>query len=261
MRRNAFMFAAAAVALAASAALLWHAPRPPAAPAGVAPASQVVFPDPYDDIGPFMKGIYGADRGVEPAPHYRIRGAVVPHHLAASVTMASGVKMLSGQTFKRVLLLAPDHFHRCPTSFCTVDSSSTTSFGRVDAAGETLAALRGSPFVTEQADLFKTEHGIHAVLPFIAHYFPGVPVTPLVLSQRVPWKASRLALLDLIEKAVDDDTLLLVSSDFSHYLPLAAAGEQDELTAKALFAGDLEGLAALANPSQSDCPGCLWLLA
>ncbi|HTK04883.1 MAG TPA: AmmeMemoRadiSam system protein B [Candidatus Eisenbacteria bacterium] len=260
-RRNAIIIALAVAALVASAAFaLPGQRRSPLVSVGAA-VPRAEYPNPYDDIGPFMAGIYGADHGVETTPQYRVRAAVVPHHLAASVSIASGVKMLSGQPFKRILLLSPDHFHRCPTLLCTADSSFSTFFGEVDAAGETLSALLPSPYVTKDPDLFRSEHGIHAVLPFIAHYFPGVQVTPLVLSQRVPWKAARTELLAVLERAVDDDTMLVVSSDFSHYLPLAAAEEKDELTAKALFAADLDGLAALENPSQSDCPGCLWLLA
>ncbi|HTM69101.1 MAG TPA: AmmeMemoRadiSam system protein B [Candidatus Binatia bacterium] len=261
-RRATVIGVAAAVVLVTAAAVAYPGRHAVAPTSSVSVTrTPVAYPNPYDDVGPFMAGIYGADRGVETAPQYRIRAAIVPHHLAASVTIASGVKMLEGQPFKRILLLSPDHYHRCPTLFCTVDASYATLFGRVDAAPEILAALEASPLVTADRKLFEREHGVYAVLPFIAHYFPGVPVTPLVLSQRLPWRASREGLLALLDEAVDDDTMLVVSSDFSHYLPLPEAGEKDEATAKALFAADLDGIAALENPSQSDCPGCLWLLA
>ena len=59
---------------------------------------------------------------------------------------------------------------------------------------------------------------------------------------------------------MDSDTILMVSSDFSHYLSLNKADEMDEKTAKTIFSKDLKGIAALQNPSQSDCPNCLWIL-
>jgi hypothetical protein len=55
--------------------------------------------------------------------------------------------------------------------------------------------------------------------------------------------------------------VIVVSSDFSHYLSLKKADEMDEITAEALFAADLEGIAALNNPEQSDCPVCLFAFA
>lgn len=214
-----------------------------------------------DPLQPYMEGIYAADRDLDPPRDSRIRAVIVPHHLAASGTIASGLGMLAHQSFSRVILLSPDHFDRCPTLLCMADTDYRTPLGDVRAASGTLDALRGSPYVTEDAALFAEEHGISAVVPFIAHYAPGVRVTPLVLSQRMPWKGEKEALLAAVGRALDDDTLLVVSSDFSHYLPLAEADEMDERTAEALFAKDIDGIASLETPGQSDCVGCLWLLA
>jgi len=226
------------------------------------PASPVVvLTDQHDSLQPFMEGIFAADRDVDPPDGYRIRGVIVPHHLTASATIASGIRMLEHQGFKRIILLSPDHFNRCPTMLCTADAVFQTQFGDIRPATETLEILRASSLVTEEPNLFAREHGISAVAPFIAHYQPGIFVTPLVLSRRLPWRAEKDALLDLFAQATDEDTMLIVSSDFSHYLPLAAADEMDELTAEALFAKDLDGIASLQTPAQSDCPGCLWIMA
>jgi poly-gamma-glutamate synthesis protein (capsule biosynthesis protein) len=108
-------------------------------------------------------------------------------------------------------------------------------------------------------ELFEQEHGITAVLPFIAHFLPNTPVIPLVITQKLPWHDHAQELRQLIRSLMDEDTVLVISSDFSHYLPLDEADAQDELTAQALFSNDLDTIAALKNPSQSDCPGCLWL--
>lgn len=189
-----------------------------------------------------------------------IKAAIVPHHLTAGETIATGIKALTGQSFKKILLLSPDHFFQCPTIACTTNGAYQTLFGEVDADPATLSTLLASPLVTNQPEMFKNEHGIFAVLPFIAHYFPGVPVTPLALSQVHPWKTSEEVWLDLIGKAVDDQTLLVVSSDFSHYLPLTVAEQKDAATQRTLLAGDLDAILSLENPSQSDCPNCLWTL-
>lgn len=252
-----FVFAAAAVTMAAAATFVW-APREAVAPAATAP---IAFSNPYDDVQPFMEGLYAADRAIAPTPEYRIRAVIVPHHLVSSGAIAAGFRILEGQSFSRIVLLSPDHFHRCPTVLCAVDGAFSTAFGEVRGSDEAMASLRASALVTEDAALFRGEHGVHAVLPFIAEKFPGTPVVPLALSQRVPWKPVRAALLDVVRDAVGDDGILVVSSDFSHYLPLAAAEDADERTATALFAKDLDGIAKLENPAQSDCPGCLWLIA
>ncbi len=229
------------------------------APPNALPAP-VSYANPYLSLQPFMEGIYAADQKITPPTDRTIRGLIVPHHLTADETIASGVKMLEGQTFSKILLVSPDHFHHCQTLLCTVNGEYATLFGEVDADQETLAVLLGSPLVTENADLFKTEHGIYAVLPFIAHYFPNVPVTPLVISQDIPWKAKQTELVALLETAIDDQTIVIVSSDFSHYLSLATADEMDARTLDAIMRGDLDAIADLDNADQSDCPNCLWAL-
>ncbi len=225
------------------------------------PSEKVAYSNPYDSPQQFMEGMYAADARIDPPSSPRIRAVVVPHHLTATESIASGIKMLDKQDIKHIVLLSPDHFHRCPVTACTVDGSFETLFGTVKASTSNVEALLGSPLFRANAELFRQEHGVHAVLPYIARLKPGVDVTSVVLSQRLPWRTQKEELLSVLEEIVDDDTVVVVSSDFSHYLPLFEAERLDEETAEILFSGNLEGIASLQNPGQSDCPSCLWLVA
>jgi len=207
-----------------------------------------------------MEGIYTADKTLEAPKNYKIRALIIPHHLTATTTIASGFKMLEHQKFSKILLLTPDHFNNCPKIACTVNGIFKTIFGEVRTSSETVEKLLSSDIISNSPNLFKNEHGVFAVLPYISHYFPNVTVTPLVLSQRIPWESRRDELLKLVEDQMDSDTILIVSSDFSHYLGLSKADEMDEKTAKTIFSKDLNGITKLENPSQSDCPNCMWLL-
>ncbi len=222
--------------------------RPPTMEAVITPVL------PADALQEVMKGIYAADERIIP-PTYEMGAMIVPHHLTASESIASGIKMLTVQKPSTIVLLSPDHFYQCPTVLCTTDHNFRTLRG--DVPVEKTAA---QAFITNEPDLFLKEHGIGAVLPFIAHYLPGTKVLPLVLSQK-QWRASEAELLTLFQSLYDAGAVFVVSSDFSHYLSLNEADEKDEATAKALFASDLEAIAAFDNPSQSDCPQCLYLLA
>jgi poly-gamma-glutamate synthesis protein (capsule biosynthesis protein) len=221
----------------------------------------VEYANTYDSPQQFMEGIYAAEQKIKPPKDQVIRGLIVPHHLTATETLASGFKMLQGQSFKKIVLLSPDHFGGCQNLLCTVNGTYHTLFGDVHASTSTVQALLESPLVSENQKLFVQEHGIFAVLPYIVNYFPGVEVTPLVLSQRLPWRLHQKELLDIVSRAVDEDTLLVVSSDFSHYLPLKTAEEMDAKTITAINAEDLGAIESLKQPDQSDCPGCVWALA
>ncbi len=226
------------------------------------PAESTVtaYPNPFDSPQLFMEGLYAADHKITPPTAHRIRAVVVPHHLVASEAIASGIRMLRGHTFSKILLLSPDHFHACPTLLCTTNGRFKTLFGEVTSSQADLQKLLVSPLVENTPDLFKKEHGITAILPFIRHDFPEATIIPVALSTDQPWKKNRNELLSTLDRLMDDQTVLVVSSDFSHYLPLKTADEMDEKTAETILSKDLDGISNLKNPDQSDCPGCLWLL-
>lgn len=217
------------------------------------------YANPYSDIYPFMQGIYAANQDHTVVPASNTRMIVVPHHLVASKNIALGVSALASTEFKRIILLSPDHFGVCPTLFCTTPNSFETFFGNIQSSPDVLRLFASSTEMTMNVELFGREHGINAVLPFIAHDYPNVEVVPIVLSQRLPWKGQRDRLLKILQQVVDDQTILVISSDFSHYLPLDESNQKDELTQRSLETQDLDEIMSLENPQQSDCPGCLWL--
>lgn len=206
-------------------------------------------------------GIKKADASFEIPKGYVIRGAIVPHHLTATETIASGIRMISGQNVQTIILVSPDHFFQCPTLICTVDATFRTPVGTVETDEGKFTTLSTQANITVESDLFENEHGIGAVLPYIRHYLPSVKVVPIVVSQHFKWATQQNDIANALRSIMDDRTLLVVSSDFSHYLSLAEADEHDEETAKALFSKDLDAVVKLNNPDNSDCPRCLWALA
>lgn len=207
------------------------------------------------------EGIEAADASVEVPSGREIRGAIVPHHLTASATIAAGSRMLRGQAARRIVLLSPDHFGKCPTLLCTTTGTFHVAEESVRTDDKAVQTLLWHRIVTHEPMLFRAEHGITAVLPFLIHDLPGVPVVPIVIDTDFRWRGQADALLPALEDIVDSETIVVVSSDFSHYLRLGPADQKDEATAEALFAKDFQGIASLENPAQSDCPACLWLLA
>ncbi len=213
---------------------------------------------PPDALHTIMTGLYGvrqrASRATGP-----VGAVVIPHHLASPEAIALGIRALAHDPPARIVLLSPDHFGACPTLLCATQRPFHTLLGPVPTDDAAVTSLLRSPLVSEQSTLYAREHGIGAVLPFAAHLLPATPVVPLVLSLQ-GWRGERENLRALLHEALGADGALAVSSDFSHYLPLAEADAMDARTIDTLLRGDLDAVAALENPAQSDCPACLWLL-
>lgn len=206
-------------------------------------------------------GIYEAQQRPPTGRTPHIPVLIVPHHLTAAVTIAAGIRVIKQEKPRSILLLSPDHFNACPSLLCTANVRFESPLGATNGDDHIRERMIASPLVTEHSALFRREHGISAVIPFLTHTLPKARITPLAIAIRPDWKAHREEILALLEEALHQDATLIVSTDFSHYLPLREADDADEKTAKTLFAKDFDGIAALDNPSQSDCPACLWLAA
>jgi AmmeMemoRadiSam system protein B len=224
---------------------------------------KTVYKNSYTSPQEFMEGLYAVEQKStkgEGETTHRIRAIVVPHHLVSSAAIATGFEALKGQSFKKIVMITPDHFFQCEKTLCTTNAVYETFFGNVSADVSMIKKLIASPIVSDNPKLFKMEHGIFSDVPFIAKLFPGVKVTPIALNT-TNWKLQQKEIKELIESVLDDQTILVVSSDFSHYLSLLDANKMDEQTAETIFAKDFDGISKLKNPDQSDCPGCLWTLA
>lgn len=220
----------------------------------------VVIPNPYIDPYQIQSGIYRADRQ-PPEEDAAVHAVIVPHHLVATESVALGVRALAQAAPEQIVLLSPDHFDACPSLLCTANTLYETPFAQVQANEALLRLLDMSEMVSVKGELFRREHGIHAIVPYIARYIPEATVTPVVFSQRLLWKADANELLKLFGRLVDERTVLVVSSDFSHYLPLDEADEMDSMSREAIENANLAAIARLRNPAQSDCPSCLWIIA
>ncbi len=207
------------------------------------------------------QGLYDAKqlppRGAAPS----IPILIIPHHLTAAMTIATGLQALVPDHPSSIVLLSPDHFSACSSLLCTGNIHFTTPFGMTDPDPRTLDLLRSSPLVGENPHLFTGEHGVTTLIPFIEKLLPDARVTPMVIAQRPDWKGQETQLLELFRHATASGTVFVVSSDFSHYLPMKDADAMDEKTATALFSFDTKAIENLSDPSQSDCPSCLWLAA
>lgn len=194
-----------------------------------------------------------------PASDTRLTGIVVPHHLLADSLVALGFRAASGFAYKRIVILSPDHFRRAEKLFATSPLRYQTPYGPVAAdrdAVRTLVASGGD--LIEESCLFAKEHGVQALLPFIRHYFPEAEIVPVAMSirsRRADWDRLIAALLPI----VDDDTLVVESTDFSHYLPQHDARRFDQQTLNVIAGGNLDQIAALRQPQHADSVGALYV--
>jgi AmmeMemoRadiSam system protein B len=217
-------------------------------------AAGKAFPVFYAETQPFQKAI--AQTRITPLPH-RITGLTVPHHLLAADLMAQAFALASGQNYRRIIILSPDHFNRSPTPFAVSIRNFQTALGEVGIDAAAVARLRENPLVSA-SNLFSHEHGVRVLLPFVAHYFPQARVAAVAIRpDSLPSQWDSLA--QTLTPLLTTDTLLVQSTDFSHYLPWAQARQYDQETLRVLSAGDPEGVIGLRQPQHLDSRGAQYL--
>lgn len=195
-----------------------------------------------------------------PAYDERSSGLIVPHHLLAASLIARGFKLVSGHGYRRAIVLFPDHFRRVNGAFASSSRPYETPFGTVETDGPAVAELLSSGGLVEDSDLFAEDHGIRALLPFLKHYLPDTQVVPVAIATKATRQdADRLA--ELLRPLVNEDTLIVQSTDFSHFLPLAEARTFDQQTLNILASGDLDQIAGLTMPMHLDSPMALYVNA
>ncbi len=187
-----------------------------------------------------------------------VTGITVPHHLVAVDLIARGFWAASSGDYDRIILLGPDHFDLVDTPFGTFGQATQTVLGPV--AFETGEVQR----LLEQKDQFQLhpnpaiEHSIGVLLPFIAAFFPDVPVIPVVTSSRATpsdWATTAAILASMITER----TLIIQSTDYAHYLDVGTATLRDQETLAMISASRKDMIAAMSQPDHMDAKAAQYI--
>ena len=165
--------------------LPFFASIPHALAAAACPPGDADYPLFYDSADLFDRAI---DKVRDyPPSNVRLTGITVPHHLLADRLVALGFKAASGQSYKRIVILTPDHFRKTDKPFATTRRGFDTVKGKVATDVDAVSRLLKAGDWIEENCLFDKDHGIRAMLPFVKHYFPEAAVLPVAISiQRRP---------------------------------------------------------------------------
>jgi AmmeMemoRadiSam system protein B len=173
-----------------------------------------------------------------PAAAARPKAVVAPHAgyvysgpIAASAFRA--VAPLAG-TVRRVVLLGPSHF--VPLAGCALPAWTrfATPLGEIAVDQDACAVLSHDPAVEVADRPHAREHSLEVELPFLQVVLGELTLVPLAVGDAAPDEVARL--LELVWGG--DETLIVVSTDLSHYLDAESAERRDRATADAIAALD-----------------------
>lgn len=168
-------------------------------------------------------------------PALHPKAVIVPHAgyiysgpIAASIyaTLAS----LRG-TIHRIVLLGPTHRVAVDGLALPSCDAFSTPLGAITIDQKAVADIRNMPQIVISDSAHAQEHSLEVQLPFLQTLFGEFTLIPLAVG-----RATTEAVAEVIERLWGgEETLIVVSSDLSHYLPYDAARRADAQTAKSIM--------------------------
>jgi len=152
-----------------------------------------------------------------PAPD-TIRAVISPHagYRYSGTTAAAVYAPLAGQRFKRVIIIGPAHHHDFAGLSIPAVAAYETPLGRIPLDTQAIEDLRQNPLVKAVAAAHTREHSIEMQLPLLQRVLePGWVLVPVLAGSLTDEDYRQAA--TLLKPLADATTLVVVSSDFTHY--------------------------------------------
>ncbi len=148
-----------------------------------------------------------------------IKALVLPHagYTYSGLTAAMGITQIDSKTrYSKILILGPSHYVPLKNKgHITSARAIQTPLGEAPLDTESLAFLKKAPIFESIDAIDQQEHCIQIEVPFFQTVLPGIPILPIVLGSLD--RAAAHGIAELLEPFLDDTTLLVISSDFTHY--------------------------------------------
>jgi AmmeMemoRadiSam system protein B len=166
------------------------------------------------------------------------KALIVPHagYIYSGSTAAAAYAQVihRRRDIRRIVLIGPSHRVYLRGMAVPAAEAFQTPLGMVPVDLELKARLLAREWVVESDGPHASEHSLEVQLPFLQMLFDDFTLLPLALGS----VSAQAVAAALAEVWGGEETLVLVSSDLSHYLPYDAARELDSHTIAAIMRHD-----------------------
>lgn len=184
-----------------------------------------------------------------------IFGIVSPHagYTYSGQTAAYSYNQLRGKSYKRVVIISPSHTEYFPGVSIFNGDAYETPFGILDVDKEfadKLVENSKSIFLGSQGH--RKEHALEVQLPFLQTVLKDFKIVPIVMGDQGNIYIDELA--KNLANIADDDTLIVASSDLSHFHSKDEADHLDSVVEERINNFDFENLQK--DLAEHNCEAC-----
>ena len=174
------------------------------------------------DRNALVAELHGYLQAADTRPLPNVRALILPHagYAYSGAVAAYGAKQVQGRTYTRVIVMGPSHRVAMPDTIALPPETAirfATILGELPLDTAALARLRRHPLFRTVPGAIPGEHSIEMEFPLLQCALGEFPLVPLVVGQLSPRSAAAAGAA--LREICDDGTLLVVSTDFTHYGP------------------------------------------
>ncbi len=169
-----------------------------------------------------------------------LRVLLVPHaaYSYSGQVAAYGYSQVNPQRIKRVILLGVAHADFADRACLSTAEAWQSPLGQVKLDVQMLNRLAASADFEFDDEVHQHEHSLEAQLPFLQTVLTDeVKIVPILLGQIADNKLQSIA--QILQKYLDAETLLVISTDLAHYPPVDLAEQADRETIEAILSGEV----------------------
>jgi MEMO1 family protein len=193
----------------------------------------------------FRNQRFGPGRAPPSTGKRKIYGVVSPHagYVYSGTVAANGFYEVSSIDFQDVIMVGPNHYGIGSWVAAMKDGTWETPLGEVQVNCQLAEKIAGRSAALDFDDYAHSrDHCLEVQLPFLQYIKQDFKIVPVVLiSQRsdIAFDLGNAISKTIKEKDTLDSTLLLASSDFTHYEPNPEAHRKDGELIKTILALDI----------------------
>jgi len=179
-----------------------------------------------------LKSMLSAVTANNPPP----KAMILPHagYIFSGPVAASGYARLIGNagSISRVILLGPAHRKYVKGLALPEATTFGSPLGNIPLDVEAMQHIQQLPQVTTDTDAHQYEHSLEVHLPFLQSVLQNFTLVPILVGD-----ATAHEVYEVIEQLWGgDETLIIISSDLSHYHDYVTATQLDQATSRAIEA-------------------------
>jgi AmmeMemoRadiSam system protein B len=173
----------------------------------------------------------------------KVFGIVAPHagYTYSGKTAAYAYNLLVDKSYTRVIVISPSHSEYFPGICVFKGDAYETPLGVLEVDKEFAEKLvSNNKIIFQGFDGHRSEHALEVQLPFLQSVLNNFKIVPVVMGDQRKQFVDTLA--KKLSEIIDDETLIVASSDMSHFHSKSEADMLDSIVERRINNFDYDGL-------------------